>query len=86
MDDLKTAPRIHRIPGEVFACLVDNEFRIVLTPGNAKAFHNVPADMVPFGSRLPNSPLWITWEQGGRGILSIETRRPDNQTLSALTE
>jgi hypothetical protein len=40
---------------------------------------DVSTDLVPVGSRLPNSLLWVTWEAapGGR-ILAIESRSPDD--------
>ena len=56
-----------RVPGEVFACLLDDEIKIMLLPGsglaNGGAERNVPIEIVPPELRLPNTKLWVQLNQ-----------------------
>jgi hypothetical protein len=65
---MTTAPRyprewLERVPAVVFACLISGEFRIILHPGvglaDGGAPRDVPAALIPFELRLPNTPLWV---------------------------
>jgi hypothetical protein len=58
---------LERVPAVVFACLVPRELRIELCPGNAfvngGAPWDVPMDKIPFDLRMPNTPLWIQFDE-----------------------
>jgi len=75
--------RIHRIHGQVFARLVEDELKISLLPGSGMAsqgpLRDVPIEMVPIDSRLPNSLLWVTLGPGSE-ILQVEHRDADDAT------
>jgi hypothetical protein len=66
-----TAHPHYRLHGTVFACLKDHEITIVFRDAGPHVV--VPDNLVPPESRLPNSPIWITWSQGV-GIIKIEAR------------
>jgi hypothetical protein len=73
----------HRVHAEVLGCLRPGELRIVVLPGyglaDGGAHWDVPLAIVPFECRMPNTLLWITFEEGGR-IVSIEPRAADDRT------
>ena len=62
------APKAYRERAEVIGCFVDHELRIIMAPdaGMGGALWDVPTRLVPFGSRLPNSKLWVTWRRDWR--------------------
>lgn len=51
------------VPGQVFACLVPGELRILLFPGLGivcgGAPRDIPMTLVPFELRMPNTKLWV---------------------------
>jgi hypothetical protein len=55
--------RNNRIPGEVFACLLPGELRIIVCPGvghvDGGVPWNAPLDRVPAELRMPNTRLWL---------------------------
>ncbi len=71
-------PQTHRSHASVFGRLVEHELRIVVLPESTAAQWDVPLDMVPVGSRAPNSLLWVTWDQDSGSILNVETRSADD--------
>jgi hypothetical protein len=76
----RASDRITRIPAEVFACLKTGELRLTLLPGvglaNGGAPFDVELELIPFGSRLPNSPLWVTIDLDRGQVLAVEPRDP----------
>ena len=61
-------PPASRVRAVVMGCFNDRELRIVVAPdiGMGGAQWDVPTQLVPFASRLPNSKLWVTWRPGWR--------------------
>jgi hypothetical protein len=57
---------LERVPAEVFACLIVGELRIILCPGvglaNGGAPRDVPIDVIPFQLRMPNTRLWVQFD------------------------
>ncbi len=57
---------LEQVPATVFACLVQGEFRIILCPGvglaNGGAPRDVPLDRIPFELRVPNTPIWVQFD------------------------
>jgi hypothetical protein len=66
-----------RVPAIVFACLIPGELRIVLHPGSGMADGgipmNIPVEEIPFDLRTPNTPLFISFDQGWK-ILRVWRR------------
>jgi hypothetical protein len=64
----RTYPRewLERVPAIVFACLRPGELRIVLYPGlglaDGGAPRDVPAAQVLADLRMPNTPLWVRFD------------------------
>ena len=58
---------LERVPAVVFACLIPGEIRIILHPGvglaDGGAPRDVPAEQIPFDLRMPNTPLWIHFDE-----------------------
>lgn len=54
------------VPAIVFACLLPGELRIVLFPGvgmvDGGAPYDVPAMLVPPDLRMPNTPIWVRFD------------------------
>ncbi len=54
---------VYRCPAVALGCLRAGELRVVLWPGVGLAdggdHRDVPAHLVPPGSRMPNSQLWV---------------------------
>ena len=76
----------HRVHGQVFACLIKGELRISILPkhGMAGDAHvDVPMDMVPPESRLPNSLVWVTFSPKFASVLNVEAR--DQDVLSPMS-
>jgi hypothetical protein len=64
-------PRFHsewfqQVPAVVFGCLLPSELRITLCPGHGMADGgapcDVPMDIVPIELRIPNTPLWVQFD------------------------
>jgi hypothetical protein len=57
---------LERVPAIVFACLRPGELRIVLCPGlglaDGGAPRDVSASLVPPDLRMPNTPLWVQFD------------------------
>lgn len=58
---------LDRIPAVVFACLFPGELRIIVYPGvglaDGGAPRDVTIDLVPPELRLPNTPLWVQFDE-----------------------
>jgi hypothetical protein len=58
---------LERVPAEVFACLIPGEIRIMLFPGNGHvhggAPRDVPIEQIPFDLRIPNTPIWLKFDE-----------------------
>lgn len=58
---------LDRVPAVVFACLIPGEISVILHPGvglaEGGAPRDVPVDQIPFELRLPNTPLWIQFDE-----------------------
>lgn len=58
---------LDRVPAVVFACLIPGEIRVILHPGvglaEGGAPRDVPVDQIPFELRMPNTPLWIQFDE-----------------------
>jgi hypothetical protein len=54
---------LERVPAEVFYSPRPGEVRIILYPGNGRAFGGVPRDLpvrqIPRELRMPNTTLWV---------------------------
>jgi hypothetical protein len=60
--------RLERVAAVVFACLRPGELRIVLLPsgpcGLARGQElDIPFSIVPFELRMPNTPLWVQFDE-----------------------
>jgi hypothetical protein len=56
---------LERVPAVVFACLIPGEIRITLCPGIGLADgapRDVPVSDIPFELRMPNTPLWVKFD------------------------
>lgn len=57
---------IEKVPAEVFACLLPGELRINVLPGNGHvnsgAPWNVPVDVIRLELRMPNTRLWLEFD------------------------
>jgi hypothetical protein len=58
---------LERVSAVVFACLIPGEIRIILHPGVGLADggtpRDVPVEQIPFDLRMPNTPLWIQFDE-----------------------
>jgi len=58
---------LDRVPATVFACLLPGELRITVCPGigmlDGGAPYDVQIDLVPHDLRMPNTPLWIQFDE-----------------------
>jgi len=61
---------LERVPAVVFASLLPGEIRIILHPGaslaDGGAPRDVPAEQIPAELRMPNTPLWIHFDDEWR--------------------
>jgi hypothetical protein len=72
----KYPPEAYRVPGEVFGCVRAGELRINLLPGLGIAGaeqRDVPADAVPIHLRLPNTKLWVQFNESFE-VIEIQSR------------
>jgi hypothetical protein len=57
---------LERVPAVVFASLLPGEIRIIFHPGDGHAHggapRDVPSEQIPAGLRMPNTPLWIHFD------------------------
>jgi hypothetical protein len=58
---------LEQVAAIVFACLIPRELRIVLLPtvlcGIARGEErDIPMDIVPFNLRMPNTPIWVKFD------------------------
>jgi hypothetical protein len=58
---------LEQVAAVVLACLIPRELRIVLLPtvlcGIARgAERDIPIDVVPFNLRMPNTPIWVKFD------------------------
>ncbi len=80
MTDDRRPPGVHRTIAKVFGRLSDSELRIVVLPDTSAAAWDIPIDLAPAELRMPNSLIWVTWEQGSGRATKIEPRAADDQT------
>ena len=77
--------RITKVRGEVFACLIPGELRLILLPGvgqvNGGAPYDVRTELVPCECRLPNSALWVTVDLDRGEVLKVDPRDQANEWL-----
>jgi len=80
---------LERVPGEIFACLIPGEIRIILFPGaglaDGGAHTDVAIEFVPVDLRTPSTPIWVQLsEQAGSGLEIVRVwRRDSSETASA---
>lgn len=69
-----------RVRSVVFGCLVPGELRVILHPGAGLADGGVPRDVpteaIPADLRMPNTPLWIDFDDDWT-VLRAWRRRDD---------
>ena len=67
-----------RVPAIVFASLRKDELRITMYPGTGHADYggpDVPMELIPPDLRMPNTPLWIEFDEGWK-IRRVSRRDP----------
>jgi hypothetical protein len=67
-----------KVPAEVFGCLIPGELRIVVVPGNGLANGgapwDVPIEIVPAELRMPNTHLWVCFNDEMKKIIQVWRR------------
>lgn len=76
---------VERVPAEVFACLTLGEMRIMVLPGvglaNGGAPWDIPMSLVPFELRLPNTPIWVQFDDEMKSIVRVWQREAQTSDL-----
>lgn len=77
LNNATTPHKFDTIPAVVFGCLYPEELKVILYPSvglvDGGILENIPVNIIPVDCRMPNTLLWIQFDEE-RNIIGIWKR------------